>query len=190
MYLEKIIVLPNPHLRLHSQKVGIISKDIAEIIRQMQAATLEWEDSRDQELGVALAAIQIDQPLKIIVIRNDFDNKDDHAFHVFINPEITKFEGTIEKDFEGCLSIPDIYGKVPRYSKVRVKAQDLQGKEIRITTEGFLARVFQHEIDHTKGKLFTDYIRDETKAFFKLTKEHKLEQLNYEKDVRNNNILW
>jgi peptide deformylase len=59
---------------------------------------------------------------------------------------------------------------VPRYTKVRVKATDLEGKEFRVTAEGFLARIFQHEIDHTNGIVFIDHIKDEPKAFFKLDK--------------------
>lgn len=180
MYKDKLISLPNPHLRQRSAKVGIISDQVRKIIRDMEAATLEWEDTREHEVGVALAAIQLDQPLRIVIIRHDFNNKDDRSFDVFINPIITKYEGKIEEDFEGCLSVQDIYGKVPRYTKVRVKAQNLAGKEIRLTAEGFLARVFQHEIDHTKGVMFVDHIKDTPQAFFKLTAEGKLEPFAYE----------
>lgn len=156
----------------------------------MQDATLDWEKSRAHEVGVALAAVQIDQLIRVVVIRNNFDNKDDHSFSIFINPEITKYEGDIEEDFEGCLSVKDIYGKVPRYNKVRVKALDLNGRSFRVTAEGFLARIFQHEIDHTKGVVFIDHIRDNKEAFYNLTAEGNLVQLDYEKDVRNNSILW
>ncbi len=183
MYKDKIISLPNPHLRQRSKKVGLVTKELAEIIRQMEAATLEWEDSREHEVGVALAAIQIDQLLRLVVIRHDFNNKENRSFDVFINPTITKYEGEVEEDFEGCLSAQDIYGKVPRYTKVRVKAQNLTGKEIRLTAEGFLARVFQHEIDHTKGVMFVDHIKDKKDAFFRLTSEGKLEKLDYDTDV-------
>ena len=154
MNKNDIISLPNPHLRTRSKKIGIVTDEVKQLIDGMKAATLDWEDSREHEVGVALAAIQVDQPLRIVVVRNDFDNRDDKSFTVFINPEITKYEGKIEQDYEGCLSVPDIYGKVPRYSKVRVRAQDLDGRFFRVTAEGFLARVFQHEIDHTNGKVF------------------------------------
>ena len=63
----------------------------------MKAATSDWEDSRPHELGVALAAIQIDQPLKIVIVRNDFENKSDKSYSVFINPEIVKLEGEVEE---------------------------------------------------------------------------------------------
>ena len=109
---------------------------------------------------------------------------------VFINPEITKYEGDIVEDYEGCLSIKDVYGKVPRHNKVRVKALDENGKPFRVTAEGFLARIFQHEIDHTNGIVFIDHIKDKENAFFRLEEDGKLKGLDYEKDIKNNRILW
>lgn len=187
---DSIITLPHTDLRRRSQKVGFISDEIKKIVQDMEAATLDWEASREHEVGVALAAVQIDKLYRIVVIRNDFDNKDDHSFSVFINPEITKYEGKIEQDFEGCLSVKDIYGKVPRHTKVRLKALGLNGKEFRVTAEGFLARIFQHEIDHTNGVVFIDHIKNSPEAFFKLMSDGNLQQLNYEKDIRTNSILW
>jgi peptide deformylase len=190
MNKNDIISLPNEHLRTRSKKVGIVTDEVKELIEGMKSATLDWEDSREHEVGVALAAIQVDRPLRVVVIRNDFDNRKDKAFTVFINPEITKYEGGIEQDFEGCLSVPDIYGKVPRYSKVRVRAQDEDGRYFRVTAEGFLARVFQHEIDHTNGMVFIDRIKDDPEAFFKICEDGHLEKIEYETDVRDNRILW
>ncbi|HZM64646.1 MAG TPA: peptide deformylase [Candidatus Saccharimonadales bacterium] len=190
MVKDDIITLPNDHLRSRSTKVGFVSDEVKKLIRDMEQATLDWEESRKHEVGVALAAIQVDKALRVVIIRNDFDNKKDKTFSVFINPAITKYEGKIEEDFEGCLSVPDIYGKVPRHQKVRVKAQDTSGREFRITAEGFLARVFQHEIDHTNGKVFIDIIKDKPTAFFKLDSSGHLEKLNYEKDIKSNTILW
>ena len=187
---DDIIRLPHKHLRQRSKKVGLIDEEVKKFVQSMQEATLDWEDSREHEVGVALAAIQIDVPLRIVVIRNNFDNKEDRTFQVFINPEVTKLEGEIVEDFEGCLSIADVYGKVPRHSKVRIKALNENGKEIRIKAEGFLARVFQHEIDHTNGIVFIDHIKNNSKAFYKLTDKGQLEELDYDKDVRNNSLLW
>lgn len=187
---KNIITLPNPHLRERSQKVGLITPQIEKVIEDMKAATLDWEDSREHEVGVALAGVQIDQMLRIVIIRENIDNKDNREFRVFINPEITKLEGEIEEDFEGCLSIKDVYGRVPRHTKVRVKALGLNGKEFRITAEGFLARVFQHEIDHTKGKVFIDHIKDKPEAFYRLKSDGKLEPLDYEQVIKDNKDLW
>jgi len=190
MHKEDIIALPNKHLRERSKKIGVVSEQTAALIADMKSATLDWEDNRKHELGVALAAIQVDRPLRIVIIRNDFNNKDDRSFTVFINPEITKLEGVIEQDFEGCLSVPDIYGKVPRHSKIRIKALDEQGRPFRVSAEGFLARVFQHEVDHTNGIVFIDHIKNKPKAFFKLKEDGQLEQLDYEKDIQTNSLLW
>ena len=171
---DLIISLPHPHLRGRSKKVAIFTDQVHKVIADMKAATLDWEAGRPHEVGVALAAVQIDQPLRIIIIRSDFDNKKDKTFAVFINPEIVKKEGEIGADYEGCLSVQDIYGKVPRYPKIRMKALDEQGREVRVRAEGFLARVIQHELDHLKGKLFIDYIEDKPEAFYKLTPAGKL----------------
>ena len=187
---SSIISLPNAHLRTRSQKVGLITDDIKQLIADMKIATLDWEDSREHEVGVALAAVQVDKLLRIVVVRNDFDNKKNRDFTVFINPVIAKYEGKIEEDFEGCLSVRDIYGKVPRYTKVKVDALDENGRAFRVTAEDFLARVFQHEIDHTNGIVFIDHIKDLPAAFFKLNDEGKLEPLDYEADVKDNKTLW
>lgn len=178
---EDIITLPNPHLRQRSKKVGLITPEIQKLITDMESATLDWEDSREHEVGVALAAIQIDQLLRVVVIRNNFDDKKDRRFLTLINPEITKYEGEMTEDFEGCLSVSDIYGRLKRYNKVRVKALNSAGKEVRITAEGFLARVMQHEIDHTNGILFVDHIKGQTEAFFHLEKDGKLAPAEYDK---------
>ena len=185
-----IITLPNPHLRDRSKRVGLVTPEIIALTKRMIDATLDWEDSREHEVGVALAAPQIDELLRVVVIREDFDDKKNRNFTVLINPEITKYEGEKVFDYEGCLSIKDIYGKVPRYNKVRVKALDTSGKEIRFTVEGFMARVMQHEIDHTNGIVFIDHIKDEPEAFYKLDTDGHLEALDYERDIKDNNLLW
>ena len=190
MTKDDVIVLPHQNLRKRSQKVGIITPQIHQMIEDMKSATISWEQSRDHEVGVALAAVQVNHLYRIVVIRNNYDNKDDLTFTTFINPAITKLEGDIEEDYEGCLSVKDIYGKVPRYTKVRVKALDEQGKEFRVTAEGFLARIFQHEIDHTNGILFVDHIKGNTNAFYRLKDDGVLQQLDYKKDIADNKALW
>jgi len=178
---DTIICLPNAHLRQKSKRLSVITPELKEVIEQMKSATLDWEDHRQHELGVALAAVQIDKPFRVVIVRNDFDNKDDKSFSVFINPEITKLEGEIEEDYEGCLSVQDIYGKVERHAKVRVRALNEHGWPIRVKAEGFLARIFQHEVDHTNGIMFVDHIKDQPTKFYKLNDEGKLEKLAYEK---------
>ena len=190
MTKDDIIALPHPDLRQKSQRVGLVTDEIRQLVDDMKSATIDWDKSREREVGVALAAVQIDKLYKVVIVRNNFEDKEDRTFSVFINPEITKTEGELVADFEGCLSVKDIYGKVPRYPKVKVRALDIEGKSFRVTAEGFLARVFQHEIDHTNGKVFIDHIKDDAEAFFKLNAEGKLEPLDYKKDVEKNPILW
>lgn len=190
MNKENIITLPHPSLRKRSKKVGLVSRDIKQLITDMEAATLDWEDSRAHEVGVALAAVQINSLLRVIVVRNNFDDKKDRTFQVFINPEITKYEGKQIEDFEGCLSVKDVYGRIKRYEKIRIKATDENGNSIRLTADGFLARVFQHEIDHTNGIVFIDHIKDNSSAFFHLDPKGHLEPLDYETEIITNPTLW
>lgn len=190
MNRNDIITLPNVHLRQRSKKVAVITPEILQLIQDMKNATLDWEDHRDHEVGVALAAIQIDQLWRVVVIRDDFDDKTNRDFAVFINPTIAKYYGDIEEDFEGCLSIKDVYGKVPRHTKVKVDAMNEEGKQFRITAEGFLARIFQHEIDHTNGIVYIDHIKDNPNAFYHLARDGKLIPLDYEANVKNNKDLW
>lgn len=190
MNKDNIITLPNKHLRQKSQKVGVITDEVKQLIADMRDATISWEQSRDHEVGVALAAVQVDRLYRVVVVRNNFDDKKDHTFTTFINPEITKHDGKIIEDFEGCLSIKNVYGKVPRHSKVKVKALNEDGQEFRVTAEGFLARVFQHEIDHTNGIVFIDHIKDNPEAFFQLNGKGDLKKLDYEKEIKDNSELW
>ena len=160
-----IIALPDPRLHRRSQRIGHIDDDIRRLASNMIAATLDWEASRQHEHGVALAAVQIGQLQRLIIVRDNFEDKTNRAFGVFINPEIVKEEGEPVEDLEGCLSVKDLYGAVLRYPKVKVKALNLDGKPVRVTATGFLARVFQHEIDHTNGLVFVDRVKDAKKLF-------------------------
>lgn len=190
MTKDDIITLPKSALRERSQKVGLIDENIQKLISDMVDATLDWEASRPHEVGVALAAIQVNVPLRVVVVRNDFDNKEDNTFNVLINPIITKYEGELVEDYEGCLSIKDVYGKIKRHSRVKVKALTVEGKEVRLTAEGFLARVLQHEIDHTNGIVFIDHIKDQPESFYRLSGEGGLEKLDYDTEIRDSSILW
>lgn len=190
MTKDDIITLPHPSLRTKSKRVGVITEEITQLVKDMEAATIDWEESREHEVGVALAAVQINKLFRVVVVRNDYNDKSNHDFTVLINPEITKYEGNLVEDYEGCLSVKNLYGKVPRYERVRVKAIDLEGKPFRLTADGFLARIMQHEIDHTNGIVFVDHIKDQPEAFFRLSTSGEIEQLNYSKHIKNNPELW
>lgn len=190
MKKEDIITLPDNRLREKSDKVSSVTPKIKEIIKNMVSVALDWEDSRPHEVSAALAAVQIGKMKRIVIIRNDFENKKNRDFTALINPKIIKLEGDISTDFEGCLSVPDAYGAVPRNEKIRVKAMDIDGNEVRFKADGFLARTLQHEIDHTNGITFIDHIKEEKNAFYKLDNKGELQPLDYEKDIKNNSILW
>lgn len=190
MKKENIITLPNPHLRTKSAKVHVITDDVIRLVDDMTAASIDWEDSRPHEISAALAAVQVDNMERVVIIRSDFDDKSAREFTALINPEIVKYEGEVVTDYEGCLSVGGVYGKVPRHTKVRVKALDLEGHEVRFKADGFLARVIQHEVDHTNGIVFIDHIRDQTDAFYTLDEKGELQPLDYDEHIAKNSILW
>jgi peptide deformylase len=171
-----IIAIPNPLLRKKSTKIKKIDQNVKRLVTEMVSATLDWEDHRKHEFGAALAAVQIARPYRVVVIRSDFEDKKGRKFDAYINPEIIETSGEPEEELEGCLSVKDVYGSVKRYPTVKVRAQTLDGKEVKLTAHGFLARVFQHEIDHTNGLVFLDRINDPTKLF-KITAEGKFVSL-------------
>jgi len=190
MKKEDIISLPNPHLRQKSDKIYEVTPETLKTIDDMTTVALDWENSRPHEISAAISAVQIDHLERVVIIRSDFDDKAVRDFTALINPEIVKLEGEITSDYEGCLSVPDVYGIVPRHSKVRVKALDIDGNEVRFKADGFLARILQHEIDHVNGIVFIDHIRDKKDAFFKLDEKGDLQPLDYDKYIKNSNILW
>jgi peptide deformylase len=190
MTKDDIITLPSPHLRQKSVKVHVVTKETEDLIVDMTAAALDWEDSRPHEISAALAAVQIDCLERVVIVRSDFDDKYVRDFTALINPEIVKYEGEIVHDYEGCLSVSNVYGKVPRHSKIRIKAINEQGEEVRFKAEGFLARVIQHEIDHTNGIVFIDHIRDKPDAFYTLDEKGELQPLDYHEHIEKNSILW
>jgi peptide deformylase len=177
MTAKDIITIPNPLLRERSRRVNHIDADTRALATNMIGATLDWESGREHETAAALAAVQIGQAYRVVIIRDNFEDKQDKSFSVYINPEIVKAEGEPEEEMEGCLSVKDIYGSVLRHPKVKIKALNLDGKPVRLTATGFLARVFQHEIDHTNGIVFVDRISDPSKLFH-LESDGKFTPLN------------
>lgn len=190
MKKENIISLPNVNLRERSKKVHIITPEARKLADDMIQASIDWENSRPHEITAALAAVQVDRLERIVVVRSDFEDKDNKEFVALFNPEVVKYEGKIIYDYEGCLSVKNIYGKVPRHDKIRVKAMNADGEEVRLKADGFLARVLQHEIDHLNGILFIDHIKDQKEAFYSLNKDGDLDKLDYDKEIENNSILW
>jgi peptide deformylase len=190
MKKEDIITLPATKLREKSARIRVVSDETRKLIQDMTSAALDWEDSRPHEISAALAAVQINQLERVVIVRSDFDDKATREFTAIINPEIVKYEGPITYDYEGCLSVSNIYGKVPRHTKIRVRAINEAGEEVRFKADGFLARVIQHEVDHTNGIVFIDHIRDNEDSFYTLDDKGELKPLNYDEHIKNNHILW
>ncbi len=186
----EIITTPNPLLRKKSTRVGVIDDEVKDIISKMTKNSLDWETLHPHELSAAMAAPQLGINRRIIIVRDDLDDKDNNHFTALINPEVVRTEGKTVKDYEGCLSVPEIYGLVPRPEKVKVKALLEDGTEARIKAEGYLARTLMHEIDHLNGILFIDHIKDNTDAFYKLDKNGDLKPLDYNKHIKGNKDLF
>ena len=106
--------------------------------------------------GVGLAANQVGISSRLIVVDLGF-KEEKHAPLIIVNPVITASEEE-QTGLEGCLSIPEVYADVKRFQRVEVKGVDLNGKDVRMEVEGFMARAFQHEMDHLEGKLFWDML--------------------------------
>ena len=116
-------------------------------------------DTMHEYHGVGLAAPQVHEGLRLFVALLDDDPDAKSEAAVIINPEITANTPDVEEGWEGCLSIPDIRGMVPRYTDIRVKAFDRTGRAIDLTLRKFPARVAQHETDHLDGVLFFDRMK-------------------------------
>lgn len=157
----------------------------------MTEASLAWEAAHPYELSAAMAAPQLGVNQRIIIIRDDFDDKDNNSFTALINPEVIRTEGKIIKDYEGCLSVPELYGMVGRPEKAKIKAQLADGNEVRIKASGYLARTLLHEIDHLDGILFIDHIKDDPNAFYRLDEHGDLKPItDYEASIKNNPNLF
>ena len=114
--------------------------------------------------GVGLAADQVHQSRQIAVLEvadnPRYPGKPQVPLTVLVNPRITPLSDETEEDWEGCLSVPDLRGKVPRYKHIRVEGLDRTGKRLDFVASDFHARVIQHEYDHLNGKVYLDRMRD------------------------------
>ncbi|MCL2122260.1 MAG: peptide deformylase [Clostridiales bacterium] len=105
--------------------------------------------------GVGLAAPQIGISKRAFVVQLINEEEDEHIYYEMINPELTEMEGR-EESWEGCLSVPELEGLIPRAKKLKVKYTDRESRKNELIAEGYLARVIQHEYDHLNGVLFPD----------------------------------
>ena len=155
---QEILTVDNPEqlqiLRSKSRKVPQVTPKLAALAQQM------LETMRESN-GVGLAAPQVGVLLRFFVVELPEDEETGDAADTYIvfNPEIIKGSGE-QIGYEGCLSIPGYVGEVARQDRIIVKGLDERGKPVRFKLDGYLARVFQHEIDHLDGILFTDKLTD------------------------------
>ena len=155
MTLRTIVTLPEPVLKRKARAVTKFDKDLQTLLEDMV------ETMRDAP-GVGLAAPQIGLSDRMIVIeyyeREEDEENEDAPKKVWavINPEIVKSSEETLMGVEGCLSIPGLLGEVERHAEVQVKGLNRHGKPMKVKAKGWLARIFQHEIDHLNGVLFTE----------------------------------
>ncbi len=157
MAVRDIITPKNPILRKKAHKVTKFDDP------KLQTLIDDMVDTLLDAPGVGLAAPQVDVSQRVIVVRlsDDEESKAEYGdqagvLHVVVNPEIVRSSREMIEGMEACLSIPGYYGTVDRHVAVTVRGQDREGKEMRIKARDWLARVFQHEIDHLDGILFID----------------------------------
>ncbi len=151
MAVRDIVTMPDPILYRKARKVTDFGKE-------MQTLVDDMVETMRVAPGVGLAAPQVDVPLRVIVV--EFGDEEDESvplkLFIVINPEITRFSKEQVTGTEGCLSIPDFVGDVDRSISVVVKGMNRRGQPMRIKSSGWLARIFQHEVDHLNGVLFID----------------------------------
>lgn len=148
MALLPILSFPDPRLRTIAKPIEKVTDDIRQLAADMFETMYEAP-------GIGLAATQVDQHIQLIVM--DLSEEKNQPM-VFINPKVTPLTQDTLPYEEGCLSVPQIYDKVERPSRVKINALDLDGQAFEIETDGLLAVCIQHEMDHLNGKLFVDYL--------------------------------
>lgn len=146
----KIYQYPEPVLRQKTLKISSFDDDLTKLIEDMAETMYDAP-------GIGLAAPQIGQSVKLIVVDTTEDPEGEKQYMALVNPEIVSHEGT-QLDEEGCLSVPELTANVKRYKQITVTYQDSAGSPHELTTEDRFAVVLQHEIDHLNGILFIDHL--------------------------------
>lgn len=147
MAVLKILTAPDPRLRIKAEKVSDI-QSVQSLIDDMLETLYATSN------GIGLAATQVGRRESIVII--DLSESRDQPL-ILVNPEVVEGKN-LAMGQEGCLSVPDYYADVERYTSVVVEALDRHGEPVRIESDDFLAIVMQHEIDHLAGNLFIDYL--------------------------------
>jgi peptide deformylase len=155
MGLRQIRLLGDPVLRKTAHKVTQFNENLQALVQDMV-------ETMHASKGVGLAAPQVGLSQRVIVVQTpeEEDEPGSGKLYAVVNPEIVRASKDQVDGIEGCLSIPGYVGEVNRPEAVVVKGRDARGRKIRIKAQGFLARVFQHEIDHLEGVLFIDLLTE------------------------------
>lgn len=146
--VNEILCYGHPVLRRKAARVRRIDGDVQRLIERMRACL-------ERAGGLGLAAPQIGAGLRVML----YDIGE--GPRALINPSLERSEG-LESDLEGCLSLPGLYGNVPRATRVVLKGRDAQGRPVTLEAQDLLARILQHELDHLDGILFVDRVEPET----------------------------
>jgi peptide deformylase len=157
MSILKVARMGHPALRAKARSI-----DRGEIERPaLQKLIDDMIDTMSEYHGVGLAAPQVHEGLRLFVAALDGNEEGEPQSEplVLINPEISVVGTEVVEDWEGCLSIPDVRGRVPRAREIKVRALDRRGERIQLSAHDFPARVIQHETDHLEGILFFDRMR-------------------------------
>lgn len=151
MAVREIVTVPHPILRTKARKVTDFGPELQRLIDDMI-------DTMRAAPGVGLAAPQVNVPLRVIVVEygDDEDESVPPRLYAVVNPEIVRRSAETEVGTEGCLSIPGLVGDVERAVSITVRGQNRHGQPVKYRLHGWVARIFQHEIDHLDGILFTD----------------------------------
>lgn len=165
MALRNIITYPNPVLRKKAKPVTSFDEALKQLVSDMAETMYEAP-------GVGLAANQVGVLQQVVVIDA---SEGKNQLMALINPKIIYGEGC-QSDEEGCLSVVDLSAKVKRFTKIKVKAQDVDGNETEFEAEDWFARVVQHELDHLNGILFIDHLSALKRALYKKKRKKQLKE--------------
>jgi peptide deformylase len=173
--MTKLVILEYPDSRLRNKAAAIQTVDDA--VRQLADDMLETMYGAN---GVGLAATQVDVHRRLLVL--DVSAERDQPL-ILINPEILSAEGMAPAE-EGCLSLPGLYDKLSRPTRIRVRALDRNGEPFELDADGLLAVCIQHEMDHLEGKLFVDYLSELKRQLIRRRLEKERRQRSATSDIR------
>lgn len=172
MAVKTILTFPDPILLKKAGKITKFDDELKTVVQDLLDTVLSAKDPE----GAGLAAPQIGVSKRVVIVRNFIPDPNDPSKDiahniVLVNPKIISKSKETTLDWEACLSVPNVYGKVERYKKIKIKAQDENGEDFRLNATGYFAAIIQHEMDHLDGILFT------TKVVGQTLTESELEEL-------------